>query len=114
MGTGDQRGKFHKRKRKRVVVGGDKKNKNLKRRKRVQYTGENAEEVDKLLGEAYVLHLSGQTSGDHDDDTDMLGGDDRSLEEVLTYRNYSCSKAKSYSKPNWDVPLKQGQKRNVK
>ena len=31
------------------------------------------------------------------------------VEEVLTYRTCSCSKAKPYWKPNWDFPLQHGQ-----
>ena len=38
----------------------------------------------------------------------------RILEEVLIYRTVGCSKVKSYWKPNWDFPSKQGQKEDVK
>ena len=36
------------------------------------------------------------------------------VEEVLTYRTLSCSKAKPYRKPYWDFPWKQGQKKDAK
>ena len=36
------------------------------------------------------------------------------FEEVMDYRTLSCSKAKPYSKPNWDFLLKQEGKRKSK